>query len=113
MGMARSAGNCATELAVAAFQRKNMMHDVRLYQLLEFIEKELAPAMDKYHYRASVSPLDLIYGMAGCHSSFAARFEQIAKEKGVPLYPLIVKVSAIDRKNPSQELIKKAADELK
>ncbi|MCU6736651.1 4-hydroxy-2-oxovalerate aldolase [Diplocloster agilis] len=113
LGMARSAGNCATELAVAAFQRKNMMHDVRLYQLLTFIEDKLAPAMEKYNYRASVSPLDLIYGMAGCHSSFAGRFEQIAKEKGVPLYPLIVKVSAIDRKNPSEELIRKIADGLK
>lgn len=113
MGMARSAGNCATELAAAAFLRRNMMHDVRLYELLDFIDRKLAPAMEKYGYRASVTPLDLIYGMAGCHSSFARLFNQVAKEKAVPLYPLIVKVSGINQKNPSLELMKDVADKLK
>lgn len=113
MGMARSAGNCATEVAVAAFQRLGEMQYVDFYALLDFIDNELAPAMSKYGYKSAISPIDLIYGLAGCHSSFAKLFETVAKEKGVNLYKLIVKVSAVDQKSPSRELIEKIADEIK
>ncbi len=113
MGMARSAGNCATELAAAVFQKMGKMPEIDLYTLLHFIDNELAPAMAEYGYKAPVIPLDLVYGLAGCHSSFAKLFEDTAKEKEVDLYQLIVKVSEIDRKAPGKELIEKIADELK
>ncbi|MBT9779856.1 4-hydroxy-2-oxovalerate aldolase [Clostridium sp. MCC353] len=113
MGMARSAGNCATELAAATFQRLGKMEDVDLYALLHFIDDELAPAMAEYGYQAPVKPIDLVYGLAGCHSSFAKLFEDTAKEKDVDLYKLITKVSAIDQKAPSAELINRVADEMK
>ncbi|MGN0372423.1 MAG: 4-hydroxy-2-oxovalerate aldolase [Enterocloster sp.] len=113
MGMARSAGNCATELAAAVFQKMGNMPEIDLYTLLHFIDNELAPAMAEYGYKAPVIPLDLVYGLAGCHSSFAKLFEDTAKEKEVDLYQLIVKVSEIDRKAPGKELIEKIADELK
>lgn len=113
MGMARSAGNCATELAAATFQRMGKLQEVDLYALLQFIDDELAPAMAEYGYKAPVIPLDLVYGLSGCHSSFAKLFEDTAKEKGVDLYKLIVKVSEIDQKAPSKELIEKVADEMK
>lgn len=112
LGMARSAGNCATELAAAVFQRQGMMEYVNLMELLHFIDQELAPAMEEYGYRANVIPLDLVYGLSGCHSSFAKLFEDTAAEKNVDLYELIIKVSAINQKNPSKELIEKVADEL-
>lgn len=112
MGMARSAGNCATELAVAAFQKLGLFKEVDLYTLLDFIDTELAPAMAEYGYKAPVIPLDLIYGLAGCHSSFAKLFEDTAREKNVPLYKLIVEVSKLDRKAPSKELIERIADSL-
>lgn len=113
MGMARSAGNCATELAAANFQRQNQMKDVDLVGLLHFIDHELAPAMEAYGYQAPVKPLDLVYGLSGCHSSFARLFEEAAQEKGVDLYSLIIRVSAMDQKAPSRELIEKTADELR
>lgn len=113
MGMARSAGNCATEVAVATFQRQGEMQYVDFYTLLDFIDNELAPAMIEYGYKSAVSPLDLVYGFAGCHSNFAGILESVAKEKNVHLYKLIVKVSEIDQKAPTKELIERIADEMK
>ncbi len=114
MGMARSAGNCSTELLTAAFQKLGDMQYVDLYALLDFIDSKLMPAMKQIsEYHAPVTPNDLVYGFAGCHSSFSKMFEEIAKEKGVSLYRLIVEVSKIDRKAPSRELIEKCADALK
>ena len=112
MGMARSAGNCATELAAAVFQRYGAMEYVDLYTLLDFIDKELAPAMEGV-YHAPVKPQDLVYGLAGCHSNFAKLFEAVAQEKGVHLYKLIAEVSKIDRKAPTRELIEQVADRMK
>lgn len=113
LGMARSAGNCSTELAAAAFQRKGMLEDVDLMKLLDFEDKELIPAMEKYNYHVAVKPFDLILGLAGAHSSFTKMFKETAENKGVNLYKLILEVSKIDRKNPSQELVEKVADTLK
>ena len=69
--------------------------------------------MAEYGYQAPVKPIDLVYGLSGCQSSFAKLFEDAAREKDVDLYRLITKVSAIDQKAPSAELINKIADELK
>lgn len=69
-------------------------------------------AMKDHGYRVPVEPIDLIYGFAGCHSSFAKRFADIAKAKNVDLFKLIVEVSKIGRKAPSVELIEKIADNL-
>ena len=113
LGMARSAGNCATELAAAAFQRKGLLQDVDLFALLDFEDKVLIPAMDKYNYHVAVKPLDLILGLAGAHSSFTGMFKEVAAEKNVNLYKLILETSKIDRKNPSRELVEKTAETLK
>ena len=98
---------------MAALQRQGELKDADLYRLLDFIDQELAPAMSEYGYRAPVIPIDLIYGLSGCHSSFAGLFEETAREKQVDLYQLIVKVSAIDQKAPTAELIRRIADEMR
>ncbi len=112
LGMARSAGNCATELAAAAFQRRGMLMDVDLMKLLAFEDEKLIPAMEKHGYHVAVKPFDLILGLAGAHSSFTKMFKEVAEEKGVGLYPLILEVSKIDRKNPSRALCEEVADRL-
>ncbi len=109
MGMARSAGNCATEIITAVLQKFGQLEYVDFYTLLHFIQDSLEPAMKEYGYRVPVEPIDLVYGMAGCHSSFAQLFANCAKEKNVDLFRLIVEVSKIDRKAPSKELIEKVA----
>lgn len=113
MGMARSAGNLATEICVAMMQRYGQMKEIDLYQMLGFIENKLQPAMKIHDYHNPVSPLDLTLGLSGCHSSFVKKFKAIAQEKQVNLFKLIVDVSAIDQKNPSEELISQIADTLK
>ncbi|MBQ6322481.1 MAG: 4-hydroxy-2-oxovalerate aldolase [Lachnospiraceae bacterium] len=112
LGMARSAGNCATELAAAAFQRIGLLEDVDLMALLHFEDEQLIPAMDAYNYHTAVKPFDLILGLGGTHSSFTALFKEVAAEKSVDLYKLILAVSEIDRKNPSRELMEKTAETL-
>ena len=112
LGMARSAGNCATELAAAAFQRKGLLEDVNLLKLLEFEDTQLIPAMDKHHYHVAVKPFDLILGLAGAHSSITSAFKETAQEKGVNLYRLILEVSKINQKNPDKALMNQVADQL-
>lgn len=113
MGMARSAGNCATELITAAMQRNAELSYINLLTLLHFIDDELMPAMHTRGFSNPVKPLDIVYGLAGCHSSFAKLFSDVAKAKGVDLFDLIIRVSKIDQKAPSKELIEKTADLMK
>ena len=113
MGMARSAGNLSTEMCVAIMQRYGQMKDIDLYGMLDFIDKRFQPAMDAHQYHNPVPPLDLVLGLSGCHSSFLKKFKAAAQEHQVNLYRLIVEVSAIDRKAPSDELIAKTAAALK
>lgn len=112
LGMARSAGNCATELAAAAFQRKGMLMDVDLMTLLDFEDKELIPAMETYGYHTAVKPFDLILGLAGAHSSFTKLFNEVAAEYNVNPYALILAVSKVNRKNPDRALMEKVAKEI-
>lgn len=110
LGMARSAGNCATELAALTLLRAGTLQCVDVYGLLAYLDDELIPAVSAFDYHVAVKPLDAVLGLAGCHSSFVPRFTAIAKEKGVSLYRLIVEVSKINRKNPDEDLMKSIAE---
>lgn len=112
LGMARSAGNCSTELAAAAFQRIGMLSDVDLYGLLDYLERELIPQMEAYQYHPAVSPVDLILGLTGTHSSFLNRMRAAAQAENISLFRLITEVARIDRKTPSQELIEQTAKQI-
>lgn len=109
MGMARNVGNCSTEIITALFQRDHKLEYINLFAMLDFIDHKLEPAMKEFNFHNSVSPLDLIYGLSGCHSSYREMFKQVADEMEVPLYPLIIETSKINRKAPTKELIKKVA----
>ncbi len=113
LGMARSAGNCATELAAATLKREGYLPEVDLFGLLRYLEEELIPAMEPYHYHAAVSPLELMLGLSGCHSAFEPMFRRVAQEENVSLLRLIYEVSAIDRKAPSESLLRDVAKTLK
>lgn len=113
LGMARSAGNCATEMLVAVFQRMGLLGEIDLYALLDFLDNELIPAMGPYDYKSYVAPMDLVFGLSGCHSSATKMFQDTAAELEVPLYPLIVEASKVDRKNPDRQLLEAVAQRLK
>ena len=112
MGMARSAGNLATEICVAIMQRYGEMKDIDLFGMLDFIDTRLQPAMAKHNYHNPVTPLDLTLGISGCHSSFLKTFKAVAAEEKVNLFKLICEVSAINQKNPNEALIREVAAKL-
>ena len=109
MGMARSAGNCATELVTAVFKRMGLLPEINFYYLLDFIETKLMPAMTKYNYYPPILPKDIVLGYSGCHSSFEKLFWEVANQYQVPLYPLIEEVSKKDKLAPSREFIEQTA----
>lgn len=113
LGMARSAGNLAAEIAVALAEKAGKNDHVDFYGLLNFLESELVPAMEKHGYHTPIKPLDLILGFSGCHSSFVKTFKAVAAEYGVDVKRLIVAVSAVDRKSPSEALMRETAEKLK
>jgi 4-hydroxy-2-oxovalerate aldolase len=113
MGMARSAGNIPTEVAAAVFQRLGMETGIDFYGMLDFIDNKLGPEMKKVGYDRALTPEELVYGLSGCHSSFAALFERIAEEHKVNRYQLIIEVSKLDQKAPSEALIHSVAERLK
>ncbi len=113
LGMARSAGNIALEIILALLQEKGEATEVNLFGLLDFLDGKLIPAMQKRGYHAPVMPADLIYGLAGAHSSFAGDFIETARKYDVNIYQLIMEVSRIDRKAPDRELIEKIAKEIR
>lgn len=113
LGMARSAGNCSTELAVATLKKEGYLPEVDLYQLLAYLDNELIPAMEAYNYHVAVNPTDLMLGLAGCHSNTLPMFKKVAAEEQVSLLRLIADVSAVDRKAPTEDLLRKVAATLK
>lgn len=109
LGMARSAGNGATEVLCGLLKRLGYLKEVDLFGLLSYLDTSLIPEMRQTGYNIPILPLELICGLYGCHSNSLAMFQSIASSLGVPLYELIARVSNIDRKNPDQELIEAEA----
>ena len=81
--------------------------------LLDYLARELIPAMRAYDYHVAVNPTDLMLGLSGCHSNFLPMFRKVAEEEGVSLLKLIADVSAIDRKAPPESLLREGAGKLK
>ena len=94
MGMARSAGNLGYRAVCGHYAPLWQMQDIDLYGMLDFIDQRLQPAMDAHNYHNPVTPLDLVLGLSGCHSSLLKKFKAVAEEHQVNLYQLIVEVSA-------------------
>jgi 4-hydroxy 2-oxovalerate aldolase len=112
LGMARSAGNLSTESTVAVFQRKGMLKEINFLNLMHFLDEKLSPALEEFGYHPPVLPIDTVFGAAGCHSSFSGMFMSVAMDKKVDLFDLILRVSAIDRKDPTKELTESVADSM-
>lgn len=109
LGMARSAGNIPTELATALMQRENQCKEINFYGLLHYLDRELIPAMLREGYHTPLTPLDLVLGYSGCHSSFVKKFAKIAAETNADFYRLIMEVSAQNRRDPDETLMRKVA----
>ena len=113
LGLARSAGNCSTELAIALFKRLGYFQEIDLLFILSYLEEVLIPAMEPFGYHAAVSPIDLMLGISGCHSSILPQLKKVAESEKVSILELIEKVSAIDRKLPNEDLMRQVAESIK
>lgn len=113
LGMARSAGNLPTEVAAALAKKYGEAPEVNFYGLLNFLEKELIPAMKQHGYETAITPLELILGYSGCHSSFVKTFKAVANEYGVDVKELIVETSKHTRKAPTEEMMRQEAEKIK
>lgn len=100
-------------MAAATLKKEGYLPEVDLYRLLDYLYTELIPAMKAYDYHPAVDPTALMLGLAGCHSNALPLFQKAAGEEGVSLLRLIVEVSAIDRKAPSEKLIRDVAKTLR
>jgi 4-hydroxy 2-oxovalerate aldolase len=112
MGMARSAGNISTEVIIATLQRMGKAADYTLDNLLLFIENELRPKMIEYGYHNHITPLDLVLGYSGTHSTFVPLFKEVAAAKNANLFRLIVETSHKDKKCPTRKLMEDTASKL-
>lgn len=92
---------------------RGYLPDVDLYGLLHYLDETLIPAMRDYDYHVAVNPTELMLGLTGCHSALLPLFQKVAREEGVSLLRLIADVSAIDRKSPSEALLRETAQKLK
>ena len=112
MGMARSAGNLATEVCTALMQKYGEFRHIDFYGMLNGINDRLLPAMEQHNFHDPITPFDLILGVSGAHSSFSKTFKKVAAEQNVSIYQLIVEVSKIDRRKPTEELMRTVAQTL-
>lgn len=103
----------ATELAAATLKKEGYLPEVDLYKLLDNLDQELIPAMTAYHYHVAVDPVALMLGLAGCHSNYLPMFRKVAEEEHVSLLRLIADGSVIDRKAPSETLVRQAAAQIR
>ena len=94
-------------------KRQGYLPEVDLFGLLHYLEDDLIPTMEPYHYHVAIAPVELMLGLSGCHSSFLPMFRKVAQEEGVSLLKLIAEASTIDRKAPSESLLRDVAKKLK
>lgn len=111
MGMARSVGNIPTEAMIALLQRFGEASRYDLHSLLSSIDNEIMPPL-REEFTPPIPPVELVLGIAGCHSSFLPTFREVAREKNVDLYQLIIDVSKRDKKAPSRKVIESLADKI-
>ena len=111
MGMARSVGNIPTEAMIALLQRFGEASRFDLHSLLSSIDNEIMPPL-REEFTPPIPPVELVLGIAGCHSSFLPTFREVAGEKNVDLYQLIIDVSKRDKKAPSRKVIESLADKI-
>lgn len=55
----------------------------------------------------------LMLGLAGCHSNYLPMFRKVAEEEHVSLLRLIADGSVIDRKAPSETLVRQVAAQIR
>lgn len=88
-GLGAGAGNAATELLVAVFERMGAITGVDLFTIMDAAEDLVVPMMDR---PIRVDRGSLVLGYAGVYSSFLLFAERAEKRYGVPARDLLLEL---------------------
>jgi 4-hydroxy 2-oxovalerate aldolase len=108
-GIGRSGGNAQTEILALTFEKMNVETGLDVRYLLDAGERLVRPLMGA---EGGATSLNIVIGMAGFHSTYLERVDAVAERFGVDLKDLIFAVCELDRVDPSQALIERAATDL-
>ena len=88
-GLGAGAGNAATELLVAVFERLGVETGVDLFKIMDAAEDQVVPMMDR---PIRVDRGSLVLGYAGVYSSFLFFAERAEKKYGIPARDLLLEL---------------------
>lgn len=88
-GLGAGAGNAATELLVAVFERLGVETGIDLFQIMDAAEDLVVPMMDR---PIRVDRGSLVLGYAGVYSSFLFFAERAEEKYGIPARDLLLEM---------------------
>lgn len=110
MGLGRGGGNAPTEIVLYIIDKLGVKNPIDNKEILR-LTKDLIFQKTAGNY-SDAYDIDIVSGFAMFHSGFLETFTKIATHHSVDLRDLIIKVSAIEKENPSEELIQKIAKKI-
>ncbi len=108
-GLGRSAGNAAIEVLVAALDKRGYDTGIDVLRLLTTAGDCSCPLLG----RPMVTPLDVVSGYAGFHTSFLPKVLAAADRYALDPAQLILQLCDIDRLSATDEAIQRAANRLR
>jgi 4-hydroxy 2-oxovalerate aldolase len=108
-GLGRSAGNAPTELLVASLDKRGYETGIDVLRLLGVRDECSCPLLG----RPAFTPLDVVSGYAGFHTSFLPRVLVTAEEYTVDPARLIIELCEIDRFNVSDDDLRRVASRMR
>ncbi|MCD4651647.1 MAG: 4-hydroxy-2-oxovalerate aldolase [Candidatus Cloacimonetes bacterium] len=107
-GLGRSAGNAATEMLVALFERLGYNTGIDKYAVMDIAEEHITPLL----HNVRNTPASVTGGYAWFHSSFSKMINRYARKFKIDSRELIVRLTSEDVVNPSEELVRQVAEHL-
>jgi len=108
-GLGRSSGNAATELLVAALDKRGYDTGVDVLRVINAAAECLCPLVGQPTFTA----LDVVSGYAGFHTNFLPQVLVAAEEYAIDPARLIIELCDIDRLGVTDEALQCAANRLR
>jgi 4-hydroxy-2-oxovalerate aldolase len=107
-GIGRSAGNTITEVLVAILKRRGFLPAIDLNTVTDLGQALIQPTLR----RRGMDPMAVIGGSARFHSSFTPKLQSYAKEYGLDVRDLVVRLCAEDQIEAPDNLLQSLSQEL-